>query len=201
MRKTLIICAAAVIIGIMLTFTTVRAADGDIIFEGYSKSFVDVPHTNFLFGDFRNLYSGVSVSKTVNIHNPDTRNARIYIRARPVSSEYVCLLQNIYLSVLDGEGGVISKSENPAQNMLLCELSGGESREVKIRFHIDRQCDMNITSTFGKLDFIFSVEEFAGMPNNFPDTDGDYTSLVCTVSGIVMTASVSAAFLSHKRRK
>ena len=36
MKKTIIICTAAVIIGILLTFTTVRAAgSSDVLFEKY----------------------------------------------------------------------------------------------------------------------------------------------------------------------
>ncbi len=198
MKKTVIVCITAVIIGILLTFTTVRAADGDTIFEGYSKSFVDIPHSNYLFGDFRNLYPGVSVSKNITVHNPDTRNVRIFLRARAVSSEYIYLLQHISLSVIDSDGSVISRSENPAQNMFLCELSGGESRELKIRLHINRNDVPDINSTFQKLDFIFSAEEFASQPDTFPKTDGDHTSLICTVSGIIMLASVAVAFLSRK---
>ena len=192
MKKTIIICTAAVIIGILLTFTTVRAAGGsDVVFEGYSKNFIDIPHSNYLFGNFKNLYPGVSVSKKISVHNPDKRNVRVYLRARAVSSEYIYLLQNISVSVTDSDGNVISASPNPAQNMLVCELSGGESREVKIRLDIDKQNDISIISTFKKLDFIFSSEEFAGSSeSNIPDTDGSYNFIIFPVSGIAIISSV-----------
>ena len=185
MKKTIIICTAAVIIGILLTFTTVRAAGGsDVVFEGYSKNFIDIPHSNYLFGNFKNLYPGVSVSKKISVHNPDKRNVRVYLRARAVSSEYIYLLQNISVSV-------ISASSNPAQNMLVCQLSGGESREVKIRLDIDKQNDISIISTFRKLDFIFSSEEFASSSeSNIPDTDGSYNFIIFPVSGIAIISSV-----------
>lgn len=199
MKKTLAVCVTAVIIGILLTFTTVRATDGDTVFEGYAKNFVDIPHSNYLFGDFKNLYPNVSVVKRINFHNPDSKNVRIYLRARAVSSEYIHLLQNISLSVIDSKGNILSHSENPAQDMLICELSGGESRDLKIRLHIDRQNDLNIISTLNKLDFIFSSEESADSPaKTFTDTDGNDNALIFSVSGIMMISSVIIILFSRK---
>ena len=201
MKKTLIICTAAVIIGILLTFTTVRAAGGsDVVFEGYSKNFIDIPHSNYLFGNFKSLYPGVTVSKQISLHNPDTRKARIYLRARAVSSESICLLQNIRLSVADTNGNMLSSSINPAQNMLVCELSGGESCELKIRLHVSRQNDTDIISTFQKLDFIFSSEEFASpSQSTIPNTDGSYYSIIFPVSAIAIISSVIIILFTRKK--
>ncbi|MBQ5565015.1 MAG: hypothetical protein IIT39_16710 [Clostridia bacterium] len=200
MKKTLIVCITAVAIGILLTYTTVRAASGDTFFEGYAKNFVDIPHSYSLFGDFKNLYPGVSVAKNVEVHNADSQNVRIYLRARATKSEYIHLLQNISLSVVDDRGNVISTSENPAQNMLVCELSGGESRELKIRLNVGRQNDIDMISTSGKLDFIFSAEEFVN-PNqkSVPNTDGNGISLIYSIAGIMMLSSVIIILFSREK--
>lgn len=200
MKKTLIICITAVMTGILLTCMTVRAAGGDTFFEGYAKNFVDIPNSYSLFGNFRNLYPGVSVAKDITVHNPDSKNVRIYLRARATKSEYIHLLQNISLSVVDDKGNVIGTSENPAQNMPVCELSGGESRDLKIRLNVGRQSDTDMISTSGKLDFIFSAEEFAN-PNQktVPDTDGNYLSLVYSIAGIMMISSVIIILFSRER--
>lgn len=200
MKKTLIVCITAVMIGILLTCTTVRAADGDTFFEGYAKNFVDIPHSYSLFGNFRNLYPGVSVAQSIDVHNADSKKVRVYLRARATKSEYIHLLQNISLSVVDDKGNVISASENPAQNMLVCELSGGESRNLKIRLNVSRQNDMDMISTSGKLDFIFSAEEFAGPDQKtVPNTDGNYLSLIYSVSGIMMMSSVIIILFSREK--
>lgn len=200
MKKTLIVCITAVAIGILLTYTTVRAASGDTFFEGYAKNFVDIPHSYSLFGDFKNLYLGVSVAKNVEVHNADSQNVRIYLRARATKSEYIHLLQNISFSVIDGKGNVIAVSENPAQNMLVCELSGGESRELKIRLNVGRQNDIDMISTSGKLDFIFSAEEFVN-PNqkSVPNTDGNGISLIYSIAGIMMLSSVIIILFSREK--
>ena len=200
MKKTLIVCITAVAIGILLTYTTVRAASGDTFFEGYAKNFVDIPHSYSLFGDFKNLYPGVSVAKNVEVHNADSQNVRIYLRARATKSEYIHLLQNISFSVIDGKGNVIAVSENPAQNMLVCELSGGESRELKIRLNVGRQNDIDMISTSGKLDFIFSAEEFFN-PNqkSVPNTDGNGISLIYSIAGIMMLSSVIIILFSREK--
>ncbi len=200
MKKTLIVCITAVAIGILLTYTTVRAASGDTFFEGYAKNFVDIPHSYSLFGDFKNLYPGVSVAKNVEVHNADSQNVRIYLRARATKSEYIHLLQNISFSVIDGKGNVIAVSENPAQNMLVCELSGGESRELKIRLNVGRQNDIDMISTSGKLDFIFSAEEFVN-PNqkSVPNTDGNGISLIYSIAGIMMLSSVIIILFSREK--
>ncbi len=200
MKKTLIVCITAVMIGILLTCTTVRAADGDTFFEGYAKNFVDIPHSYSLFGNFRNLYPGVSVAQSIDVHNADSKKVRVYLRARATKSEYIHLLQNISLSVVDDKGNVISASENPAQNMLVCELSGGESRNLKIRLNVSRQNDMDMISTSGKLDFIFSAEEFADPDQKtVPNTDGNYLSLIYSVSGIMMMSSVIIILFSREK--
>lgn len=200
MKKTLIVCMTAVAIGILLTCTTVRAADGDTFFEGYAKNFVDIPHSYSLFGNFRNLYPGVSVAKNIVVHNADSQNVRIYLRARATKSEYIHLLQNISLSVVDDKGNVISVSENPAQDMLVYELSGGESRELKIRLNVGRQSDIDMISTSGKLDFIFSAEEFANPnPKSVPDTGGNGLSLIYSVSGMMMISTVIIILFSRKK--
>lgn len=200
MKKTLIVCITAVMIGILLTCTTVRAADGDTFFEGYAKNFVDIPHSYSLFGNFRNLYPGVSVAQSIDVHNADSKKVRVYLRARATKSEYIHLLQNISLSVVDDKGNVISASENPAQNMLVCELSGGESRNLKIRLNVSRQNDMDMISTSGKLDFIFSAEEFADLDQKtVPNTDGNYLSLIYSVSGIMMMSSVIIILFSREK--
>ena len=187
-------------IGILLTCTTVRAADGDTFFEGYAKNFVDIPHSYSLFGNFRNLYPGVSVAQSIDVHNADSKKVRVYLRARATKSEYIHLLQNISLSVVDDKGNVISASENPAQNMLVCELSGGESRNLKIRLNVSRQNDMDMISTSGKLDFIFSAEEFADPDQKtVPNTDGNYLSLIYSVSGIMMMSSVIIILFSREK--
>ena len=200
MKKTLIVCITAVAIGILLTYTTVRAASGDTFFEGYAKNFVDIPHSYSLFGDFKNLYPGVSVAKNVEVHNADSQNVRIYLRARATKSEYIHLLQNISFSVIDGKGNVIAVSENPAQNMLVCELSGGESRDLKIRLNVGRQNDIDMISTSGKLDFIFSAEEFVN-PNqkSVPNTDGNGISLIYSIAGIMMLSSVIIILFSREK--
>ncbi len=200
MKKTLIVCITAVAIGILLTYTTVRAASGDTFFEGYAKNFVDIPHSYSLFGDFKNLYPGVSVAKNVEVHNVDSQNVRIYLRARATKSEYIHLLQNISFSVIDGKGNVIAVSENPAQNMLVCELSGGESRDLKIRLNVGRQNDIDMISTSGKLDFIFSAEEFVN-PNqkSVPNTDGNGISLIYSIAGIMMLSSVIIILFSREK--
>ena len=200
MKKTLIVCITAVMIGILLTCTTVRAADGDTFFEGYAKNFVDIPHSYSLFGNFRNLYPGVSVAQSIDVHNADSKKVRVYLRARATKSEYIHLLQNISLSVVDDKGNVISASGNPAQNMLVCELSGGESRNLKIRLNVSRQNDMDMISTSGKLDFIFSAEEFADPDQKtVPNTDGNYLSLIYSVSGIMMMSSVIIILFSREK--
>ena len=200
MKKTLIVCITAVMIGILLTCTTVRAADGDTFFEGYAKNFVDIPHSYSLFGNFRNLYPGVSVAQSIDVHNADSKKVRVYLRARATKSEYIHLLQNISLSVVDDKGNVISASENPAQNMLVCELSGGESRNLKIRLNVSRQNDMDMISTSGRLDFIFSAEEFADPDQKtVPNTDGNYLSLIYSVSGIMMMSSVIIILFSREK--
>ena len=200
MKKTLIVCITAVAIGILLTYTTVRAASGDTFFEGYAKNFVDIPHSYSLFGDFKNLYPGVSVAKNVEVHNADSQNVRIYLRARATKSEYIHLLQNISFSVIDGKGNVIAVSENPAQNMLVCDLSGGESRELKIRLNVGRQNDIDMISTSGKLDFIFSAEEFVN-PNqkSVPNTDGNGISLIYSIAVIMMLSSVIIILFSREK--
>ena len=200
MKKTLIVCITAVMIGILLTCTTVRVADGDTFFEGYAKNFVDIPHSYSLFGNFRNLYPGVSVAQSIDVHNADSKKVRVYLRARATKSEYIHLLQNISLSVVDDKGNVISASGNPAQNMLVCELSGGESRNLKIRLNVSRQNDMDMISTSGKLDFIFSAEEFADPDQKtVPNTDGNYLSLIYSVSGIMMMSSVIIILFSREK--
>ena len=199
MKKTLMVCITAIIIGIVLTFTTVRAVGSDVVFEGYAKNFAEIPHSNYLFGDFKNLYPGVSVVKNITVHDPDSKNVRVYLRARATESEYICLLQNISFSVIDKKGNIISSSENPAQNTLICELSPGESRDLKIRLNIGKRKDIDVISTLGKLDFIFSAEEFTD-PNQktIPDTDGNYLSLIYSIAGIMMMSSVVMILFSRK---
>ena len=84
--------------------------------------------------------------------------------------------------------------------MLVCELSGGESRELKIRLNVGRQNDIDMISTSGKLDFIFSAEEFVN-PNqkSVPNTDGNGISLIYSIAGIMMLSSVIIILFSREK--
>lgn len=197
MKKTVLICGIAVIIGILLTLSPiVHATDSDTIFEGDSKSFVDIANSNYLFGDFTNIRAGINFTKTVHVHNPDSRTARIYLYARADQNQYIYLLKQISLSVLDSNGNIMAVSDDLSQKMLVCELSGGESRDIKIRLRTSRKFDPNITSTYQKLHWIFSSDEFASTSDTssiispIPDTGSYFHSIIYPLVGTALLSSL-----------
>ena len=107
MKKTVLICSISVLVGILLTFSNVQAIGSDVIFEGNAKNFIEIKNSSFLFGNFNDLYPGIDLTRTLDIHDPSTKNAQIYIRARAVKSEYQPLLRQISMYVLDESGNII----------------------------------------------------------------------------------------------
>lgn len=202
MKKTLVICCTAILLGLLLTFTTVRAAESDVVFQGDSKMFADIANSNYLFGNFGALYPGCDVSRTVHTHNPDSRIARIYLHAKAVSEEYLPLLSQISLSVLDDNGNTLYTSADVTNPLLLCELSGGQSRDVRIRLHVNRKADKDFLCTNGKIDFVFSAEEYAPHESSsdfhVPKTGSSPTVPAAALSGILLSLSVFFTVRKHR---
>ena len=200
-KKTVIICCISVLIGILLTCSTVRAAETDVIFEGNSKNFIDIKNSNCLFANFNDLYLGIDLTRTLDIHDPNSKNAQIYIRARAVKSEYQPLLKQISLYVLDDDGNVISSSNDLSQKIFLCELKGGQERSIKLRMHINSKTAKDFKSTYKKIEWIFSANEITDTSiSDIPKTNGSYNSVIYPVTVISLVSFLLTLILSEKTK-
>ncbi len=204
MKRTLTVCCTAILLGIILTFTTVRAAESDVIFEGDAKSFVSIAGSNELFCNFTALYPGCDVSRTVNVHDPDSRTARVYIRAEAVSEEFQPVMEELSFSVLDDKGNTLYTASDLSEKILLAELEGGQNRNLRLRLHVNRKTDGQLRTTEGKIRWIFSAEEYASTANaaavDVPHTGGDYHQVILALSVIVSLSFILFCLLLVRRR-
>ncbi len=201
MKKTVIVCFISVLIGVLLTFSTVRAAGSDVVFEGSAKNFIDIRNSNCLFGNFNDLYPGIDLTRTLDIHDPSSRNAQIYIRARAVKSEYQPLLKQMSLYVLDESGRIISSTNDLSQKIFLCELEGGQEKSLKLRIHINSKMSDQLNSTYQKIEWIFSANEITDTSiAGIPKTNGNYNSVVYPVTVISLVSFLLTLILSERTR-
>lgn len=204
MKKTLVICCVAILFGLLLTFTTVRAAESDALFEGDAKCFVEIAESRELFSNFKALYPGCDVSRTVHVHNPDSQTARVYLYAKAVSEEYTPLLEQIALSVLDENGNTLYTSANVTNKMLLCELAGGQNLDVRVRLHVNRKADSDFKCTDGKISFVFAAEEYAVHQDDdvipMPKTGSHPAGLAAALAGEGISFGVLLTVWQRSRR-
>ena len=198
MKKTVLICSISVLVGILLTFSNVQATGSDVIFEGNAKNFIEIKNSSFLFGNFNDLYPNIDLTRTLEIHDPSTKNAQIYIRARAVKTEYQPLLKQISLYVLDESGNIISSSNDLSQKIFLCELEGGQEKSLKIRMHINSKTSKDFSSTYQKIEWIFSANELTDTSiSNIPKTNGNYDSVIYPVTVISLVSFLLTLILSE----
>ena len=199
MKKTVLICSISVLVGILLTFSNVQAIGSDVIFEGNAKNFIEIKNSSFLFGNFNDLYPNIDLTRTLEIHDPSTKNAQIYIRARAVKTEYQPLLKQISLYVLDESGNIISSSNDLSQKIFLCELGGGQEKSLKLRMHINSKASKQLNSTYQKIEWIFSANELTETSiSDIPKTNGD--SVVYPVTVISLVSFLLTLILAEKTK-
>ncbi len=199
MKKTVLICSISVLVGILLTFSNVQAIGSDVIFEGNAKNFIEIKNSSFLFGNFNDLYPNIDLTRTLEIHDPSTKNAQIYIRARAVKTEYQPLLKQISLYVLDESGNIISSSNDLSQKIFLCELEGGQEKSLKLRMHINSKASKQLNSTYQKIEWIFSANELTETSiSDIPKTNGD--SVVYPVTVISLVSFLLTLILAEKTK-
>ncbi len=179
MKKILSVVIAVVTVVNVVFCLKAFAAESDIVYEGDSNNFVaaDSEGGN-LFGGIRTLYPGDEIAQDVGLRNDSDNTVAVYLRAQPVQSRYEPFLDLMTLSVYDGMGIRISRSDEAQtggikNETLIAKLPPGSKTNATVILHIDSRMGNEFQGTGEKIRWIFSARKMTSNESSVEPSAAD----------------------------
>lgn len=213
--RRLLICSIACVMTFFLSTSSVFAvetpastnspAPGSFVeYEGGAEHFVFIPESTDLFQSFKDLIPGDTVTQKITVKNTTKdKQIDVYLRAEPVSEQYIDFLSYMNLTVIQDGNTVLSNAGahtqgGLAENVLLGSFQPGEFAELDVTLEVSVEMGNEHQLDYGEIVWVFSVEEET-TPVPPPQT-GDKSNIRWAV--ILMSASfIIIVFLLARSRR
>ena len=207
---------------------SVPAFASSVTFEGKSKGFALDGHNQLtatdLFGNFKNLMPGDSVSETITIQNVarDCDYIKLYIRAvphsdggnRPASSYVNDLEQNVasmedflsqlYMEVYQGSNRIYSGSPDELDgfrdNVYLGQYKKNQGTTLTVTLNVPADLDNEYAFRAGEVDWVFTVECYDESGKLIQTGQNNWPIAVLLALGVVVMAA-GVVMISRKRKR
>ena len=207
---------------------SVPAFASSVTFEGKSQGFALDGHnqltTTDLFGNFKNLMPGDSVSETITIRNVarDCDYIKLYIRAvphsdgsnEPVSSRVNDLEQNVasmenflsqlYMEVYQGSSRIYHGSPDELDgfrdNVYLGRYKKNQGTTLTVTLNVPADLDNEYAFRAGEVDWVFTVECYDESGKLIQTGQNNWPIAVLLSLGVVVMAA-GVVMISRKRKR
>lgn len=207
---------------------SVPAFASSVTFEGKSQGFALDGHNQLtatdLFGNFKNLMPGDSVSETITIQNVarDCDYIKLYIRAvphsdggnRPASSYVNDLEQNVasmedflsqlYMEVYQGSSRIYSGSPDELDgfrdNVYLGQYKKNQGTTLTVTLNVPVDLDNEYAFRAGEVDWVFTVECYDESGKLIQTGQNNWPIAVLLSLGVVVMAA-GVVMISRKRKR
>lgn len=207
---------------------SVPAFASSVTFEGKSQGFVLDVHNELtatdLFGNFKDLMPGDSVSETITIQNVarDCDYIKLYIRAvphsdgsnAPVSDRVNDLEQDVasmedflsqlYMEVYQGSSRIYSGSPDELDgfrdNVYLGQYRKNQGTTLKVTLNVPADLDNKYAFRAGEVDWVFTVECYDESGKLIQTGQNNWPIAVLLSLGVVVMAA-GVVMISRKRKR
>lgn len=153
--------AAAVAMMVMPAF----AAESSVSYDGDAKKFVFVPKNTDLFGNFKNVMPGDTLTQEITVKNPKSNKfqAKIYLRSEGgiEGEEFLKQLKLTVTAPADTKlfEAAADETADLTENTLLGTLSPGAEVKLSVQLEVPIEMDNKYMEKTGKVQWVFAVEE------------------------------------------
>ena len=205
---------------------SVPAFATSVTFEGKSKGFALDGHNQLtatdLFGNFKNLMPGDSVSETITIQNVarDCDYIKLYIRAVPHGSgnglsgevaeieDSVASMQDflsqLYMEVYQGSSRIYSGSPDELDgfrdNVYLGQYKKNQGTTLTVTLNVPADLDNEYAFRAGEVDWVFTVECYDESGKLIQTGQNNWPIAVLLSLGVVVMAA-GVVMISRKRKR
>lgn len=205
---------------------SVPAFASSVTFEGKSQGFALDGHNQLtatdLFGNFKNLMPGDSVSETITIQNVarDCDYIKLYIRAVPHGSgnglsgevaeieDSVASMQDflsqLYMEVYQGSSRIYSGSPDELDgfrdNVYLGRYKKNQGTTLTVTLNVPADLDNEYAFRAGEVDWVFTVECYDESGKLIQTGQNNWPIAVLLSLGVVVMAA-GVVMLSRKRKR
>lgn len=205
---------------------SVPAFASSVTFEGKSKGFALDGHNQLtatdLFGNFKNLMPGDSVSETITIQNVarDCDYIKLYIRAVPHGSgnglsgevaeieDSVASMQDflsqLYMEVYQGSSRIYSGSPDELDgfrdNVYLGQYKKNQGTTLTVTLNVPVDLDNEYSFRAGEVDWVFTVECYDESGKLIQTGQNNWPIAVLLALGVVVMAA-GVVMISRKRKR
>ena len=205
---------------------SVPAFASSVTFEGKSKGFALDGHNQLtatdLFGNFKNLMPGDSVSETITIQNVarDCDYIKLYIRAVPHGSgnglsgevaeieDSVASMQDflsqLYMEVYQGSSRIYSGSPDELDgfrdNVYLGRYKKNQGTTLTVTLNVPADLDNEYAFRAGEVDWVFTVECYDESGKLIQTGQNNWPIAVLLSLGVVVMAA-GVVMISRKRKR
>ena len=205
---------------------SVPAFASSVTFEGKSKGFALDGHNQLtatdLFGNFKNLMPGDSVSETITIQNVarDCDYIKLYIRAVPHGSgnglsgevaeieDSVASMQDflsqLYMEVYQGSNRIYSGSPDELDgfrdNVYLGRYKKNQGTTLTVTLNVPVDLDNEYSFRAGEVDWVFTVECYDESGKLIQTGQNNWPIAVLLSLGVVVMAA-GVVMISRKRKR
>lgn len=206
---------------------SVPAFASSVTFQGKSQGFALDGHNQLtatdLFGNFKNLMPGDSVSETITIRNVarDCDYIKLYIRAvphsdggNPPASSYVNELENVasmedflsqlYMEVYQGSSRIYHGSPDELDgfqdNVYLGRYKKNQGTTLTVTLKVPADLDNEYAFRAGEVDWVFTVECYDESGKLIQTGQNNWPIAVLLSLGVVVMAA-GVVMISRKRKR
>lgn len=205
---------------------SVPAFASSVTFEGKSQGFALDGHNQLtatdLFGNFKNLMPGDSVSETITIQNVarDCDYIKLYIRAVPHGSgnglsgevaeieDSVASMQDflsqLYMEVYQGSSRIYSGSPDELDgfrdNVYLGQYKKNQGTTLTVTLNVPADLDNEYAFRAGEVDWVFTVECYDESGKLIQTGQNNWPIAVLLALGVVVMAA-GVVMISRKRKR
>jgi len=197
---------------------TVRAEDGNVIYDGDAREFIFEPGSQYsptdLFLDLKDVMPGDSLTQRIHIKNDASKKVkvRIYMRVLGAHEESRAFLSqlNMRINMVDSpiDYMFLAAADETAQMtdwVCLGTLYSGGEIDLDVILDVPVELDNTYSSQIGYLDWEFMVEEIPvessdpQVPESTPDT-GDMARPALW-SGLALASGLTVWLLGRSKKK
>ena len=212
MKKTLRFLSLVLCMAMLLSVGLSAYADGNVTYDGRSRSFIFGPGSIFsptdLFPDFKNVMPGDTLTERIVINNSTFYGVKINLYMRSLGAQENT---NDFLSQLDLNVDLVNKTnmfKAPADQTaqltdwtFLGTIYSGGKVELDVTLKVPRDLDNKYQHDIGYIDWQFMVEELPVSPDDPRTGDDSNVLLYAAFAGASLAVAFVLLFVVQRRKK
>lgn len=215
-KLTFKLVALLALVAIAISMVVPAFAAGKVTYDGNSQKFIFAPGSDLsptdLFGDFKNVMPGDSITQKVTVRNESSNEVKvkIYMRSLGAHEDSVDFLSKLHLTVNKSGTNTMPYMFDAAADqtdgltdwVLLGTLYSGGEVNLDVTLTLPIELGNEYQDAIGYIDWEFKVEEYPVDPGDpTPPPTGDDSQIYIYAAVACIGICVVIFFVATKRRR